>query len=202
MSLGRREGRREPGTGGGSVSEEEPGRSLGITNGARGEGRRAAACGGEGWQALRLLCFSQASRSKVKGSQRGGGGGAGGWQKAGKVGTSEEQQGGGQWSVGGQPAHTGRESGQPACFLAAAYSCILLAPLSLLLFLPYLPPRSLPGAFSRCPSSLLPPHPHGCLCPLPPLFFLMSLDPLSCLPSALASFFFFFKLAALQLVGS
>ena len=31
-----------------------------------------AGCGGEGWQALGLLCFSQASRSKVKGSQREG----------------------------------------------------------------------------------------------------------------------------------
>ena len=48
---------------------------------------------------------------------------------------------------------TGRESGQQAGFLAAAYSCILLAPLSLLLFLPYPPPRSLPQ-----PSLGVPPH--------------------------------------------
>ena len=37
MSLGRREGRREPGTGGGSVSEEERGRTFGITNGRVGK---------------------------------------------------------------------------------------------------------------------------------------------------------------------
>lgn len=68
MSLGRREGTGHRW----SVSEEERGCSFGITNGASGEGRQVAGCGGEGWQALGLLCFSQASRSKVKGSQQEG----------------------------------------------------------------------------------------------------------------------------------
>ena len=88
----------------GKAREEETGRvwrslseervcSSGVTNVASGESMRVAGCRGGARHAFRLLCFSQASRSKVMGSKQGGEGGAGGWQREGKVGIVEEHGG-------------------------------------------------------------------------------------------------------------
>ena len=152
-----------------------------------------AGCGGEGWQALGLLCFSQASRSKVKGSQREveagleAGRGRARWE------SRREERGGGppgqRWSVGGQaaPAQGVRAASTPASLLPHTAAFSLPRCLSCYFFLIH--HLVLSPAFSRCPFSLLPPHPHGCRRPLPALPVLMSVDPLSRLPSALSSFF-------------
>lgn len=55
-----------------SLSEER-GCSSRVTNGASGESMRVAGCRGGAWHAFRLLCFSQARRSKVMGSKQGRG---------------------------------------------------------------------------------------------------------------------------------
>ena len=138
------------------------------------------------------LLFS-GEQKQGQGLTAGGGGGAGGWQRARKAGIAEEERGGGppgqRWSVGGQPAPAQgvRAASTPASLLPHTAAFSLPRCLSCYFFLIH--HLVLSPAFSRCPFSLLPPHPHGCRRPLPALPFLMSVDPLSRLPSALSSFF-------------
>ena len=105
------------------------------------------------------------------------------WRSTGARGVST----GAIWLGTTMPAYGLRPASKSVFLLS--HSAAFSLPLSLLLFLLALPPHSFPISFSLCPSTLLPLHPHLCLRPLPPLSFLMSMDPLSHLPSALTFFF-------------
>lgn len=135
---------------------------FGITNGASGEGGRVAGCGGEGWQALGLLCFSPGpgkarSRAHSRRGEEGLEAGRGRWNCGGGA---RGQAAGLGWSVGGQPGGTGSAEHGCACSAlphTAAFSLPhCLSPMSL--FLPYPPPRpTLPKPSLGAPP---PPSPH------------------------------------------